>query len=262
MPTLVVQMGHAGRTTGSTGAPGEQELTNRLGQAAYARLNGRGGWQVRLIAADVPAGHYKGDAFVAFHADGNNNPNVDGASVGYQTSEGDRFSGDWQANYTALGWPGTWHDDNYTANLSGYYGVSYAVAQGNRRAFIAEVGTITNPADKTFITSEAGIAAAVDSVGYALGIITPPKPPDTTGTTPESEIDMTVITCDTPNRAGLLLPTGQLLDITNDATARQYAQARIEGRPATNANPSSTPVVWPELKVLEATWNALLAASI
>src|SRR6185436_82374 len=148
MATLLVQMGHAGRTAGATGAPGEQELTVRRGQAAYARLHGRNGWSVVLLKADPPTSAYRGDAFVAFHADGNNNPTVAGASVGHQTAQGRDFAAAWKQHY---GWPGTWHPDNYTTNLSGYYGVREAVRQGCRRSFIAEVGTITNPADRAFI---------------------------------------------------------------------------------------------------------------
>lgn len=170
MSVLVVQMGHVGRTSGATGAPGEQELTARIGQACARLLHGRNGWAVRLVGADPPAAGYRGDAFCAFHADGSTNPTVQGASVGWQTFAGDELSEDWATYWTRLGYGGPWHKDNYTKNLAGYYGVTEARRQGNSRAFIAEVGTITNPVDRAYITSQAGVDRAAIALGLALGM--------------------------------------------------------------------------------------------
>lgn len=170
MPVLVVQMGHVGRTSGATGAPGEQDLTRRIGEACGRMLHGRDGWAVRLVGADPPATAYRGDAFCAFHADGNNNPAVSGASVGYQGVPGQVLASSWKHRWAELGFPGTWHRDNYTTNLAGYYGVTEARRQGNSRAFIAEVGTITNPGDRAYITSQAGVDRAAIALGLALGM--------------------------------------------------------------------------------------------
>jgi hypothetical protein len=168
MPTLVVQMGHVGRSTGATGAPGEQAYTAAVGASCARLLDGRGGWAVRLIVADPPLAQYRGDAFVAVHADGSTNPAVRGASVGYQNLDGGQLAGAWRLAYTELGFTGPWHPANYTTNLAGYYGVRNAVNQGNRRACIIECGTITNADDRAIMQPDR-VAAAI---GRALNIPT------------------------------------------------------------------------------------------
>jgi len=244
MPVLVVQMGHVGRISGATGAPGEMQFTQRVGDAC-ARLLGGGAWSVRVVPADPVRASYRGDAFVAVHADGNNNPAVAGASVGYQTPEGGALARAWRDAYVALGWAGRWNPDNYTANLAGYYGVSYAVGQGNRRACIVECGTITNLTEREAMTSQAGVDRAALAIGRAVGIIAAgPAPAPVVDY--ERTDDVTVVTCATPNRAGLLLDNGVLVNITGDTTARGNAQRLINAK------------VWPELEVTEPTWNALV----
>jgi PHD/YefM family antitoxin component YafN of YafNO toxin-antitoxin module len=168
---LVVQMGHVGRTTGVTGAPGEQAFTQAVGDACRRLLHGVNGWSVSCIPADPASSAYKGNAFCAVHADGNNNPNVAGSSLGHQTGEGNSFAQAVRSAYTQLGWSGPWHPDNYTDNLAHYYGVSAAIAQGNRRAFIFECGTITNPGEKAAMTSPEGIERAALAIGVGAGII-------------------------------------------------------------------------------------------
>lgn len=169
MSVLVVQMGHSGRTSGATGAPGEMAFTEAAGAACVQMLDGRGGWSVRLIRADVASSSYRGDGFVALHADGSTNPNMRGACYGAQTDEGHEagtlWAGAWDQTYD-----GPWNPVNYTTNLAQYYGVRNAVAVGNRRAFILEAGTITNAEDRALITSAAGLAALARSVGAAFGI--------------------------------------------------------------------------------------------
>lgn len=165
MSVLVVQMGHSGRTSGATGAPGEMAFTEAVGEACRRLLN-RGAWVVRTIAADPAASAYRGDAFFAVHADGSTNPNVRGASVGYQTAEGAGLAHAWRATYVALGFTGPWNGDNYTVNLAQYYGVRTAVQEGNRRACIIECGTITNAADRALMLPDR-VALAI---GRAVGI--------------------------------------------------------------------------------------------
>lgn len=169
MPTLVVQMGHAGRTSGVTGAPGEQAFTQRVGEACHRILAGRG-WDIRTIIADPAAAEYRGSAFFAVHADGNNNPNVVGSSLGYQTSQGQNVARAWREAYVTLGWAGPWHPDNYTDNLHYYYGVGDAIKQGNSAACIIECGTITNPGEKAAMESQEGVDRVAKAIGSAVGI--------------------------------------------------------------------------------------------
>jgi hypothetical protein len=177
MPTLIVQMGHDGRPRyvgdrASVGTAGEQDFSRSVGAACVRLLDGRGGWRVVLIDADVdePGETYHGDAFVAIHADGSTSAAVHGGSVGYQTPEGNALADAWQRAYDALGWNGGWQPDNYTENLHWYYGVRNAVAAGNRRAAILECGHLTNPDDRALMTGPGGPERVARALGRALGI--------------------------------------------------------------------------------------------
>ena len=149
MPTLVLQRGHVPRTTGATGTAGEQAMAKAV--ASLAKSMTPAGWKCRVIDADEPTSAYKGDYFFAIHGDGSSNKAVDGASVGYRTSNGKRLATAWKKAYKARGWRGDWHPDNYTAALARYYGTGKAADAGNPRACIIEVGTMTNPADRKWI---------------------------------------------------------------------------------------------------------------
>lgn len=167
MSLLVVQRGHVPRTTGATGAPGEQQFAIATADRVKIRVNAIG-HTVRIINADVPDSSYKGDAFVALHYDSSSSPSAHGASVGYQSPEGKQFATLWKAHYVRNGWTRGFRGDNYTAALAGYYGVRRAVSVGNRRAFISEAGFHSNPEDAALLKAPAGpdrvaiaIAAAV-----------------------------------------------------------------------------------------------------
>lgn len=169
MKTLVIQLGHQGRppNPGSRGAPGEQEFTALIGQRA-GMLN-RDGWQVRTVIADPPRELYRGDAFFAVHADGSLDPNVRGASIGYQNREGQILAQAWNWNYVQEGYPGElWKPNNYTDDLHYYYGVREAIAAGNIRACIIECGTITNAVDKALMMGHP--ERVLRAIGRSLGM--------------------------------------------------------------------------------------------
>ena len=170
MPVLVVQKGHCNRTTGLIGTAGEQAFATAVARACVEVLNGRGGWTVRAILADEPAGRYDGDAFVAIHCDGSKNAAVRGASIGYRNAAGQRFGQAWKRAYSARGWTGGFQADNYTVNLHQYYGNDIAVGQGNRRAFIAECGFLTNAPNRALLAGRAGATRVALAIGDALGI--------------------------------------------------------------------------------------------
>lgn len=155
MALIVVQMGHCYRTSGATGTAGvdadptEQEFASVTAQACVAELADAGHYG-QAILADSPDHLYAGDAFVAIHCDGSTSRTARGASVGYRTSQGQEFAAKWKQRYHEGGWTG-FRPDNYTAALAGYYGTREAVAQGNRRAFIAEAGFLTSPADEALL---------------------------------------------------------------------------------------------------------------
>lgn len=184
MPVLVVQMGHVGRPPcpGSVGTAGEQNFTQRAGDACTRLLNGRNGWTVKVIDADPgyftvrsqiggDPNAYRGDAFVAIHCDGSTNPDRNGASFGYR--EGGRgFAQDIKGAYLLrTGRPASWLEpDNYTTNLSQYYGTGLATQVGNTRAVIFETGFLTNPDDKAMLLADTGPDNVALAIGSALGI--------------------------------------------------------------------------------------------
>lgn len=143
---IVIQRGHVPRTSGATGAPGEQKFAIETADRCKARIVGLG-HSVRVIDADVPDSYYRGDAFFAIHYDSSRSPGACGASVGYQTAEGGRVGRLWKAHYARNGWTSGFRPDNYTAALAGYYGVRRAVAQGNEHAIITEAGFHSNTPD-------------------------------------------------------------------------------------------------------------------
>lgn len=184
MSLLVVQRGHVGRHTGATGTngldgdPNEQEFAT----AAASRIAAAtpDGWSVRVIDADEPLARYAGDAFVAVHCDGSTSHAAHGASVGYQTTQGNRLAEAWKAAYYRLGWRG-FRPNNNTEGLAGYYGVRRAVQVGNRRAMIIESGFLTNPADEKVLQTRGAqmVAGAVWSAvtGATVGLLKPSAPP-------------------------------------------------------------------------------------
>jgi hypothetical protein len=170
---LVVQMGHCYRKTGATGTTGEQGYATAVADACVRLLHGRSGWVVRKILADDDLADYRGDAFAAIHCDGSDNSGARGASAGYRNREGQLFAQAWKRAYQARGWTGGFRPDNYTAALQGYYGTGYAIAQGNERAFIAECGFMTSPADRKLLTDPGGPERVALALGDALGITIP-----------------------------------------------------------------------------------------
>jgi hypothetical protein len=197
VPTLVAQRAHVPRTTGATGTAGEQDMT--CGVAVELQKQRPAGWNLRIIDADVADALYIGDAFVAIHGDGSTNKAVAGASVGYRT-DGASLGAAWKAAYTAHGWPGAWHKDNYTPALSGYYGTGRATEVGNKRAIVIEVGTMTNAADRKWI--DANHAAIAGSIWAAV-----------TGGDEDVELDYLHISItdlgDTSHRAALKAAAGK-----------------------------------------------------
>jgi len=145
------------------------EFTKSVGDACVRHLN-RDGWTVRRIPADPPADAYRGDAFIAVHADGNRNPDISGASVGYRNTSGLNLAHGWRDAWIRRGYQGRWNPDNYTDNLHYYYGTGAAISQGNHRACIIECGTITNPEDRAYLIGPGGSDRVAAAIGAALGI--------------------------------------------------------------------------------------------
>ena len=163
MVTVAIQRGHCFRTRGSTGTSGtyrgqrrtEQQFADTLARAMKRTLEARG-HQVAVLTADEPVP--PAWLFVALHQDGSSNPNVRGASVGYQTSPSARYGAIFKALYSVAGWPGGFRADNYTRAMSQYYGFRRA---NSTVEIIVEHGFATNHADETWMWDHIGTIARV-----------------------------------------------------------------------------------------------------
>lgn len=185
MGIIVIQRGHVGRTTGATGAPGEQRFATSAARRCEVHLRALG-HSVRVIDADpASTSHYAGDLFVALHWDSSTSASASGASVGWQTGEGQHFGARWKHHYRANGWDRGFRDDNYTPALAGYYGVRRAVAVGTKTAVILEAGFQSNAGDMQLLAEPQGpdrvgravAAAVVDLWGCRCPAGTPPGQP-------------------------------------------------------------------------------------
>jgi N-acetylmuramoyl-L-alanine amidase len=181
MARIVIQAGHCHRRTGAVGTSSpdgftEQQFTWPTSNRAAELLRGDG-HDAAVILADPTSGpNYRGDAFVAVHADGNPSAGVRGASVGFRTPEGKALAHAWKHHYHQLGWP-TFRGDNYTAALSGYYGTKAAIAQGNRAACIIEAGFLTNPAEANQLRTAGGQERCAEAIRRAVNALFPPPRP-------------------------------------------------------------------------------------
>lgn len=167
MSLVVIQMGHVPRTSGATGAPGEQDFA-RATAAKVAPLLRNMGHSIRIINADESRSKYEGDLFFSVHYDSSANSSASGASVGYQNAKGAVLAQAWKRAYRDEGWTRGFRDDNYTGNLSDYYGVREAIAAGNPCAIITESGFHTNKDDRALISPE----RTARSIARAVGEIT------------------------------------------------------------------------------------------
>lgn len=161
MRSVVVQMGHVPRTSGSTGTSGhrgsEQDFARALAPRIAERLDAQGR-TVWVIGADdrIPAS----DVFVSLHQDGSSNPKARGASIGYPpSSTASRDYGQiWKRLYAEAGWPGGFRPDNYTNALANFYAFRRTSAEVR---MVVEHGFATNRADADWMWDRLDLIADV-----------------------------------------------------------------------------------------------------
>ena len=159
---VLVQKGHhAPREPGfegGTGANGEQEVAGVIGDRLANLLRADSRFAVKVcpgrIPDDVKNGSWRVDAFLSLHCDGSNDPNRGGWGVGYPDGPANRRL----ASYVGLE-IGRFHrsrqlDDNYTRNMSGYYGYSRVPTRGPE--VLVEHGFSSNPVEKAWMLENAG----------------------------------------------------------------------------------------------------------
>ncbi len=139
-PLVVIQAGHEGRTKGNTGSSysrlKEVDWNIYVANEAARKLR-EWGISVKRVGADTKV--IKAKVAVAIHFDGAPKPCSSGASIGYQNRDSKEFANRWKKLYKSY-YPFKWQKDNFTENLSKYYGYNYIKAD---KFLVLELGEIT-----------------------------------------------------------------------------------------------------------------------
>jgi hypothetical protein len=139
---VLIQAGHEGRTTGATGATGplgnEIDWTPIVADEATAILRAAGVSVVRENAAFDQ--RYNVIIAVFIHFDGSNPPCRSKASIGYNDVTDMPAANEWKALYSQH-WPFGFMNDNFTSNLSDYYGFGFARTEDAE--LVLELGEIS-----------------------------------------------------------------------------------------------------------------------
>ncbi len=140
--TVLIQAGHVGRTKGNIGSIHNGLVESKWNERVAIRVEDilkKKGIAVERVGAKIPTANAV--IAVAIHFDGSNNPCTTGASIGHNGSEGaKKMAKDWRREYGAF-FPFKWHKDNFTKNLSHYYGFSQVST--TKGFLVLELGEIT-----------------------------------------------------------------------------------------------------------------------
>lgn len=143
---VFIQAGHLNTPDGKTGASGplgrEIDWTPIVTNEAVRILRAAG---ISVIKEDasikVTNKKYRVHTAVFIHFDGTNPPGRAKASVGYKGSSDKPAADAWKQLYSKY-WGFGFMNDNYTNNLSGYYGYSYTITSDAE--ILLELGDLTN----------------------------------------------------------------------------------------------------------------------
>ncbi|MCK9371437.1 N-acetylmuramoyl-L-alanine amidase [Candidatus Dojkabacteria bacterium] len=180
---ICLQSGHEGRTTGSTGAPGEQELTVRI-RARLSELLISKGFMVQLVNADPTTAEIDKDfdLFLALHGDAdypNDNgsgfadypePSTDGATVESQRIckvINDVYFPETKINYVS----------HSNANTRFYY--MWSKLSAKTPCVLIEMGQVQDPHDRVLLANTELIAGALSkAICQAFGVVDPTPIPE------------------------------------------------------------------------------------
>lgn len=138
---VLIQAGHEGRITGSTGASskyGKEIEWTAIVADETTRLLKEAGVDVIRCGAKIPISRVK--LAVSIHFDGSKKPCNSGASIGYGNSNHKKLADNWKDIYSKE-FPFRWMKDNFTKNLSQYYGYKYTFTQ--KGFLVLELGELT-----------------------------------------------------------------------------------------------------------------------
>ena len=137
---VVIQAGHEGRSSGNTGAyaNGISELKWNIFVANEVAKQLKQ-WDIKYKRVGAKPTLLKAKIAVAIHFDGAKKSCSSGASVGYKNKESKEFANRWKKIYSKY-YPFNWQKDNFTKNLSDYYGYYYIDA---KKFLVLELGEIS-----------------------------------------------------------------------------------------------------------------------
>ncbi|MBV8354218.1 MAG: hypothetical protein JO101_02790 [Candidatus Eremiobacteraeota bacterium] len=154
---VVIQAGHQGRPAScalfpqrpcNLGAMGERAATPVVADEAARELRAAG-FRVARVPADYRE-HYATRASVFIHFDGADPPCTTGASIGYpQGNAADAAAARaWRTVYARV-FPFRFMPDNFTTNLSRYYG--FRTVTPNPTNLVLELGELSCPAQRAWL---------------------------------------------------------------------------------------------------------------
>ena len=140
--TVLIQEGHVGRTRGNIGSIHnglvESKWNHIIGKRVESILKSKG-IDVKRVGAKIPTTNAY--LAVAIHFDGSNRHCATGASIGHNGSIGAmHMAKNWHKMYGKY-FPFKWHRDNFTENLSHYYGFSQV--NTTKGFLVLELGELT-----------------------------------------------------------------------------------------------------------------------
>jgi len=157
--TVLIQAGHVGRVTGNIGSTHnglkESEWNERVAIRVEDILKKKG-IIVDRVGAKIPTANAR--IAVAIHFDGSENHCATGASIGHDGSAVSKaLAKRWREEYGKF-FPFKWHRDNFTKNLSDYYGFSKVTT--TKGFLVLELGEITCKEQTDWLEPRLGEVAA------------------------------------------------------------------------------------------------------
>ena len=157
--TVLLQAGHVGRTTGNIGSIHNGLVESQWNERVAIRVEDiltKKGIMVERVGAKIPT--TTAEIAVAIHFDGSETACLTGASIGHDGSNGSKLlAKNWRKEYGAF-FPFKWHKDNFTKNLSHYYGFSKVTT--SKGFLVLELGEITCKKQTDWLEPRLGEVAA------------------------------------------------------------------------------------------------------
>lgn len=140
--TVLIQEGHVGRTKGNIGSIHnglvESKWNTIVGKEVERLLEAKG-IDVTRVGAKIPI--CNASIAIAIHFDGSKKHCTTGASIGRNDApKAKAMATRWRSQYGSF-FPFKWHEDNFTRNLSHYYG--FSKVHTSRGFLVLELGELT-----------------------------------------------------------------------------------------------------------------------